>query len=914
MHLDEVNQSEIVLFKKKLEKLSKHKGKGTELITVYIPFGTDRSSVMGQLTEEISQSSNIKSPSTRKNVQGALRKIINFLKQINFKIPKRGLVVFAGNVSVVEGRNDIRLFTIRPINDLKTKLYWCDSKFHLAPLKEMTKPSEIYGLVTIDKNEATIAALVGKKYDILGKFTSGVAGKTRAGGQCLANDTFVQLADGKIIQIKDLHNPLTVTSADLEDFSITNSQIINKWQSKKQAIQITTKFPRMSVESSGDHTFFIFEENEIKERAARELKENDTLLMPEKINTKGKIQKLKTNYFNNYKISDIGIKLLVNTRKGAKLSQKKLGKLSGLHQATISAVEISHFNPRLEFLKNYCKSLKIDHEIFIGNYCSQVSTIVLPEKLGPLVAQIMGYFLGDGNFENERIGFSEQTQEIANFYEKSCRKIFRAKTSLRFREGKNYHQLRVSGKPIVRFIKNEFFSKKSAKETLVPQNILASPNGVLAGFLKGFFDAEGYVTSGRLGLGIINKNLAIQIQLALLRFGIIASVHEYDSNRNPYSDNHRFTIDITEKKSLELFGRFIGFTSKQKEAKLKKLTEKTENRKSKVRQVLVSGKFIRKLFEREGLNTQNFSKVSNFFRDGRSMSKEVFKNSIIGEVKSNKKLFAQFKKILERPLIPVKIKSISKCKKHVPMTDIEVSRQNFLANGILVHNSAKRFEHLREEAAQDFYKRVSEKMNLAFLPYGDKLKGLIIGGPGITKNYFLNRDLLDHRLKKNIISTVDISYTDESGIRELVQRSEEVLRDTDLMKERGAVNDFLEQIAKDELAAYGEKEVNEALKLGKVKELLLSEGIDWGVIKFQCNNCGLQEEKLVKDANYEAGGEKCGKCNGQTELLEDADYLDFMLEKAAETGAELKIISTDTPEGEQFFKGFGGIGAILRYK
>ena len=75
-------QSVEVVFRKKLKKLQKFRGRGTELISVYIPEGTDRGTVMGQLTEEISQSSNIKSPSTRKNVQGALRKIINFLKQI----------------------------------------------------------------------------------------------------------------------------------------------------------------------------------------------------------------------------------------------------------------------------------------------------------------------------------------------------------------------------------------------------------------------------------------------------------------------------------------------------------------------------------------------------------------------------------------------------------------------------------------------------------------------------------------------------------------------------------------------------------------------------------------------------------------------------------------------------------------
>ena len=151
----ESSGSDEVIFKKKLKKLSQYRGRGTELISVYIPNGTDRSQVMGQLGEEISQSSNIKSPQTRKNVQGALRKITNFLRQIDFKIPDNGIVVFAGNISETEGRTDIRLFTVRPIRELKTKLYWCDSTFHLEPLKEMARPSNAYALITIDKSEAT---------------------------------------------------------------------------------------------------------------------------------------------------------------------------------------------------------------------------------------------------------------------------------------------------------------------------------------------------------------------------------------------------------------------------------------------------------------------------------------------------------------------------------------------------------------------------------------------------------------------------------------------------------------------------------------------------------------------------------------------------------------------------------------
>ncbi len=43
------------------------------------------------------------------------------------------------------------------------------------------------------------------------------------------------------------------------------------------------------------------------------------------------------------------------------------------------------------------------------------------------------------------------------------------------------------------------------------------------------------------------------------------------------------------------------------------------------------------------------------------------------------------------------------------MIDISVKNQNFIANCLIVHNSAQRFARIREGAAKEFYKRVGLK-------------------------------------------------------------------------------------------------------------------------------------------------------------------------------------------------------------
>src|SRR3989338_2842800 len=113
----------------------------------------------------------------------------------------------------------------------------------------------------------------------------------------------------------------------------------------------------------------------------------------------------------------------------------------------------------------------------------------------------------------------------------------------------------------------------------------------------------------------------------------------------------------------------------------------------------------------------------------------------------------------------------------------------------------------------------------------------------MTKQFFVDKDMLDHRIKGKILALIDTSYTDESGIRELVQKSETVLKDTDLMKERALMANFLTQLAKDQLAAYGEKEVMKALELGQVQKLLVSEQIEWMVYKVKNTTTG--EERII---------------------------------------------------------------------
>jgi len=176
-----------------IEELEKIRGRHTELITVYVPAGLNLNVVAKQIEAEKGTAVNIKSKTNRKNVLDALESISRELKLYK-KAPENGMAIFCGNVSEKEGQQDIKLWVIEPPQPLKVRMYRCDQTFVLEPLREMVEVDEVYGLVVMDRKEATLALLEGKNVKILRKLTSGVPGKIKAGGQ--SSQRFHRITEG----------------------------------------------------------------------------------------------------------------------------------------------------------------------------------------------------------------------------------------------------------------------------------------------------------------------------------------------------------------------------------------------------------------------------------------------------------------------------------------------------------------------------------------------------------------------------------------------------------------------------------------------------------------------------------------------------------------------------------------------
>ena len=153
-----------------------------------------------------------------------------------------------------------------------------------------------------------------------------------------------------------------------------------------------------------------------------------------------------------------------------------------------------------------------------------------------------------------------------------------------------------------------------------------------------------------------------------------------------------------------------------------------------------------------------------------------------------------------------------------------------------------------------------------------ELKGILIGGPGPTKETFFEGNYLHNELKKKVIGLRDLSYTGEFGLKELVDKSHDLLAKEIIVEERKILDKFFGLLATEtEKVAYGEKEVKHALVNGAVDRLVLS-------------------DLIVRTKKGEE-----------------------LLNMAKQKNSEFTIINTMHEAGKKF-DGIGGIAALLRFK
>jgi len=231
--------------------------------------------------------------------------------------------------------------------------------------------------------------------------------------------------------------------------------------------------------------------------------------------------------------------------------------------------------------------------------------------------------------------------------------------------------------------------------------------------------------------------------------------------------------------------------------------------------------------------------------------------------------------------------------------------------------SAKRFQKLREMEITYYFNRIAGTTKEYFIDIYP-VKGLIISGPGPTKEDFVNGNYLEYRLQDMIISTIDCSYSGSEGIREAFVKSEDILSDFRMVEEKKIIEKLFQHInSHSGLGVYGLKEIIELLKNNVVDTAIITDDTNLNRIEVKCKRCQHIQEEIVERPNViprktDLLNSPCPNCKATDLEATEQDLVDYLALISAKTGSKIEVISGKAEHGVMLAS-LGKIGAILRY-
>lgn len=312
------------------------------------------------------------------------------------------------------------------------------------------------------------------------------------------------------------------------------------------------------------------------------------------------------------------------------------------------------------------------------------------------LARWLGWMVSEGHIGKYRIEFSNTSQKaLDDFYTLSLRLFPTVTTTL--------YDTRVicNGLDIVDYL-NYLGDTGLSGEKSIPWTILQSTKEHQVAFLQALYEGDGGIDGSKITYSSKSKKLVKELQIMLLNFGIVSSIHKHSKDMNGKT-HYWYQLRITSHKS-ELFATQIGFLSKRKTKLLQYLVSMSSRLlddtipylneyRIKLRNTYGYGngiyltkdgnKRLSVLPTESGVNLTHH----NATQSGYAYLQEEFDKDYLAQLstKEHKKV----KKLLKNNFFFDKITSIKSVGVKT-VYDIEVpGPHSFIANGLVVHNCHK---------------------------------------------------------------------------------------------------------------------------------------------------------------------------------------------------------------------------------
>ncbi|MFH1376115.1 MAG: LAGLIDADG family homing endonuclease [Candidatus Woesearchaeota archaeon] len=536
---------------------------------------------------------------------------------------------------------------------------------------------------------------------------------------CVTPDTLIQLADGSILPISRIKGPSLIPAVNFNNLK-TNSLFCNYGSKRSGIKKIYNIDTGNRIKVSGKHKFFRLNGFDIEEVRAKDLKEEDYVMHSDSLNVGGELQSLP----------EVESKKLIKLSDGGKeFIEEELIRKGLTREELCENIPINRRHFRRFLNQGYpTNSLIVDQLVEVGiandviNYVEPVFTnkyrlLTIPQTLNKEIAQILGYHYGDGCFGKSSLKYKDERREVVEYYSNLFKKTFGIEGKITKVKNKNCYELCINSTVLL-----DLFGKLMDSLFLL---ISKSPKNVVKAFIKGFADAEGYVSKKRPRISLSQKEGLVldYIQMFLLRFGI-------RSRRNICKTKKGKVTEILQMDGRDSydFANKIGLTASDKRLLMDKWMKHCENACDQEIVPIPRGKIL-ELLKECGISPSKLmkSRPSSYKFINRNNLEKIFWELVKVDIpKGSIKKVETLQNFLFGQVRWEKIRRIDIQENSEDLYDLSVPfLKNYVANGFVVHNSTYRVYLRRGKKGS----RVAKLVDAPALPEGESI--FIVTGEGI---------------------------------------------------------------------------------------------------------------------------------------------------------------------------------------
>lgn len=192
----------------------------------------------------------------------------------------------------------------------------------------------------------------------------------------------------------------------------------------------------------------------------------------------------------------------------------------------------------------------------------------MPERGSYELGLVLGYLVSEGSIYVDKFSFANKNEEVIRDYISALRSVFPTISNITITVNKyGVKEVVVSSVHITEWFRRIGLNRVKAGKKEIPWVVLQGSEEMAEGFLSSCFEGDGCVRKDEVVLTSSSIRLLKQVQVLLLKFGIVASRSIHKSTRSVFPNGQEYCSKVgflsAYSKEADLFMHLIGTRSKK---------------------------------------------------------------------------------------------------------------------------------------------------------------------------------------------------------------------------------------------------------------------------------------------------------------------------------------------------------------